>query len=79
MERCTPQERALMRHAIEHGEVARLGEIVDIVRRTGAISATRDSARAESDAAGRQLTHLPASPFKEALLEFCVRSVDRSS
>ena len=79
MERCTPQERALMRHAIEHGEVARLGEIVDIVRRTGAISATRDSARAEADAAGRQLTHLPASPFKEALLEFCVRSVDRSS
>ena len=79
MVRGTPQERALMRHAIEHGEVARLGEIVEIVRRTGAISATRESARAEADAAGRQLVHLPASPFKEALLEFCVRSVDRSS
>ena len=79
MVRGTPQERALMRHAIEHGEVARLGEIVEIVRRTGAISATRESARAEADAAGRQLVHLPASPFKEALLEFCGRSVDRSS
>ena len=79
MERGTAQERSLMRHAIEHGEVERLSEIVEIVRRTGAISATRDSAREEADAAGRQLTHLPESPFREALLEFCVRSVERSS
>jgi octaprenyl-diphosphate synthase len=79
MERCAPEERDLIRHAIEHGEVARLAEIVEIVRRTGAISATRDSARAEADAAGRQLAYLPASPYKEALLEFCVRSVERSS
>jgi octaprenyl-diphosphate synthase len=79
MERSTARERDLMRHAIEHGEVARLSEIVDIVRGTGAIAATRDAARAEADAASRQLTHLPESPFKEALLEFCVRSVERSS
>jgi octaprenyl-diphosphate synthase len=79
MERGSPDERALIRHAIEHGEVARLSDIVEIVRRTGAIDATRDSARAEADAAGRQLAHLPESPFCEALLEFCVRSVDRSS
>ena len=32
MERGTPDERALVRHAIEHGEVARLAEIVGIVR-----------------------------------------------
>jgi octaprenyl-diphosphate synthase len=79
MERGSPDERALIRHAIEHGEVARLNDIVEIVRRTGAISATRESARAEADAAGRQLAHLPESPFRQALLEFCVRSVDRSS
>ena len=51
MERGTPDERALMRHAIEHGEVARLAEIVGIVRRTGALDATRDAARAEADKA----------------------------
>ncbi len=79
MERGTAQERTLMRHAIEHGEVERLSEIIEIVRRTGAISATRESARAEADAAGRQLAHLPESPFREALLEFCVRSIERSS
>ena len=78
MERGTPEERALIRHAIEQGEVAKLAEIVEIVRRTGAIAATRDAARAEADAAAAQLTHLPPSIYREALLEFCARSVERS-
>jgi len=46
MERGSAQERELIRHAIENGEVARLSDIVEIVRRTGAIEATRDAARA---------------------------------
>ncbi len=79
MERGTAAERDLIRHAIEHGEVARLSEIVEIVRHSGAIQATRDSARAESDLAAAQLSKLPASVHREALLEFCARSVERSS
>jgi octaprenyl-diphosphate synthase len=79
MERGTPPERDLVRHAIEHGEVARLGEIVDIVRRTGALAATRDAARAETDKARATLEALPASAERDALLELCVRSVERSS
>jgi octaprenyl-diphosphate synthase len=79
MERGRADERDLIRHAIEHGEVTRLPEIVDIVRRTGAITATREAARAESDKAVRALGVLPASAHKEALLELCFRSVDRSS
>ena len=79
MERAEPQERALIRHAIEHGEVTRLAEIVDIVRRTGALDATRDAARQEAEKARVSLSVLPASPHREALIEFWVRSVDRSS
>ena len=79
MERGTPSERALIRHAIEHGEVARLPEIVEIVRRTGAIDATREAARGEADKARKALTVLPESASREALLELSVRSVDRSS
>lgn len=79
MERGTAVERSLMRHAIEHGEVARLPEIVAIVRRTGAIVATREAARAEADKAMQSLAVLPASPFCEALLDLCARSVERSS
>ena len=79
MERGTAAERDLIRHAIEHGEVARLAEIVEIVRHTGAIAATREAARREADQAATQLEHLPESEYREALLEFCARSVERSS
>ena len=79
MERGTADERALIRHAIEHGEVDKLPEIVDIVRRTGAIAATREAARAEADKAAASLQALAPSKHREALLEFCFRSVDRSA
>ena len=79
MARGDASERALMRQAIEHGEVARLPDIVDIVRKTGALEATRDAARAEADIARKCLAVLPPSDEREALLELCVRSVERSS
>ena len=78
MTRAGDAERILIRHAIEHGEVERLAEIVDIVRRTGALEATRDAARSEADIARRSLDALPPSPSREALLDLCVRSVERS-
>ena len=79
MERGSPMERDLVRHAIKHGEVARLAEIVDIVRSTGALAATREAARAEADKAGKAIERLPATPYRDALLDFSVRSVERSS
>ena len=79
MARGDASERALMRQAIEHGEVARLPDIVAIVRRTGALEATRAAARAEADVALRCAALLPPSAAREALLELCVRSVERSS
>jgi octaprenyl-diphosphate synthase len=79
MERGDEAERALVRHAIEHGEVARLPEIVEVVRRTGAIGATRDAARGESHKACAALERLPRSLYRDALLDLSVRSVERSS
>jgi octaprenyl-diphosphate synthase len=79
MERGTRAQRDLMRHAIEHGEVDGLSEIVDIVRHTGALEATRDAARAEAERAAQCLALLPPSIFREALLELAARSIERSS
>ena len=79
MSRGTPEESALIRHAIENGEVERLPEIIAIVRRTGAIEATRAFARREADVAREKLSSLPDSEARKALLELCVRSVERSS
>jgi octaprenyl-diphosphate synthase len=79
MARGSADERDMIRHAIEGGELQRLPEILGVVRRTGALDETRKAARAEADRARDCLRVLPASRFREALLELCVRSVDRSS
>ena len=79
MERGTAEQRALIRHAIEHGEVARLAEIVTIVRQTGALDFTREAARDEANAARAVLSKLPLNKWQESLLEFAAQSVERSS
>ena len=79
MDRGTAAESETIRDAIRHGEVQRLTEIVAIVRRTGAVEATRAAARAEADKARDSLRSIPHGPHRTALLELCVRSVERSS
>ena len=78
MERGTPEQRALIRHAIEHGELAKLSDIVAIVRTTGALEATRDAARVEANRARDCLDRLPLNNWRESLLEFAAQSVERS-
>ena len=79
MERSSLEERALIRSAIEHGELQQLPVILNIVRRTGALDATRHAAQREADEARVALAALPPSRAREALLELCARSVHRSS
>jgi len=78
MERGVPDQRGLIRHAIEHGEVERLSEIVAIVRETGALHATREAARTEADTARSAISALPLNKWTEILLEFAAQSVERS-
>ncbi|HSI48294.1 MAG TPA: polyprenyl synthetase family protein [Ideonella sp.] len=79
MSRGSVDERNLIRHAIEQGEVERLQDIIGIVHRTGAIDATRDAARTEAEAARHSLSSLPLSNSLNLLLELSARSVERSS
>ena len=79
MERATDAERKLIRHAIEEGEPHRLEDILAIVRRTGALDATRAAAEDEAAKARAMLSALPPSRARDALLELCVRSIHRSS
>ena len=79
MERSGTADRALIRHAIEHGELQKLPEILAIVRGTGALDATRDAAEGEARKASAVLDALPPSRAREALLELCARSIHRSS
>ena len=79
MQHGSDAQRELIRHAIEHGEVERLPEIIEIVRSTGALEATRQAARDEANKAHAHLSSLPPSQFKDALLYLCAQSVERSS
>jgi octaprenyl-diphosphate synthase len=79
MARADAAERDLIRHAIERGEVQGLQEIIAIVRRTGALDATRSAAQGEADRARLALQELPPSRAHSALLDLCARSVNRSS
>ena len=75
----TPEQRALVRTAIELGEVERLPEVIEIVRSTGALEETRQAAQAEADRAQTALQALPPSPWREALSELCAWSTRRSN
>ena len=79
MERCSPEEREMLRQAIRTGEVEGLNQIIDVVRRTGAIESTRAAAEQEIERARANLEVLPAGRAREALLELCARAVHRSS
>ncbi len=78
MERASPADRALLRQAITEGGADQLDAVLRIVRATGAIQATRDAARAESQRAVDALQVLPLSIYREALLQFVVRLTDRT-
>jgi octaprenyl-diphosphate synthase len=79
MERGTAEQRHLIRHAIEQGDLQKLPEILAIIRHTGALDATRQAAQLQADQARQALSSLPASAAREALLELCSRAVHRSS
>jgi octaprenyl-diphosphate synthase len=79
MSRGTAQERDTIRSAIEHGETQRLPEIVQIVRRTGALQATLAAAQAEAAHARDCLDTVPEGEARNALLELCDQSVKRRS
>jgi octaprenyl-diphosphate synthase len=78
MARATHEERLLVREAIELGGEHRLDEILAIVRRTGALQATREAAQAEAETARQALTLLPPSRAREDLLGLAFNAVHRS-
>jgi octaprenyl-diphosphate synthase len=72
-------QRDLIRHAIRHGEVERLPDIIEIVRSTGALEGTRRAARDEARKAREQISCLPPSHFKDGLIQLCVQAVERKT
>jgi len=72
-------QAALVREAIRDGGRAEFARVHQAIRESGALDYTRAAAQREADAAGAALAGLPASEFKESLLELASFSVMRRS
>ena len=77
MQRAEAADRDLIRHAVEHGETERLGRILEIVRQTGALDATRAAAQAEAQRAMAALEVLPHGPHRQAMHELAAQLLSR--
>lgn len=74
----TPDESALLRQAIEQGNGRDLlGQVLDIMKRTGALAYTRDCALKEAALAQEQLIALPDTPYRDALYALADIAVER--
>ena len=79
MQRGNSAQCALVKHAIEQGDVEALADIVHIVRETGAMQATREAASAEAQLALNALRVLPDSLYKEALRDVASQLLNRQT
>ena len=77
MQRGNAAQAAAVRSAIETGSVEQLDEIVQIVRTTGALQATRDAAAAEAQRAIDAALLLPDNPYRQAMVTLAAQLLAR--
>lgn len=77
MQRGTPTQQELVRNAITHGDTEHLNEIIEAVHTSGGIEFSRKTAKDQAQRGCAALEILPASPYKQALIDFALESVNR--
>jgi octaprenyl-diphosphate synthase len=78
MQHGTPEQRALVRSCIEHGDEAHFGAVLAAVTDSGALAYTRQQAEVAARKASETIVRIPASDFKNSLLHLCAFAVDRN-
>jgi octaprenyl-diphosphate synthase len=69
MQHGSTEQAAVVRSAIEQGDMGKFVEVLQIIRATGALDFTRQQAMREADAACAAIASLPDSKHKQCLLE----------
>lgn len=69
MQRGTAAQSALVRNAIEQGDVSKFAEVAQVIHATGALQLTRQQALHEAALAGSALAALSDSKHKQCLLD----------
>ena len=63
------RQAAVVREAIEHGDIARFADVLQVIKQTGALEYTRQQAQRESDVACAELAAMPDTDYKQSLLQ----------
>jgi octaprenyl-diphosphate synthase len=77
MQRGSPEQRNVIKTAIESGGVAMLDQVVEIVRITGALDVARLAATQEAQRAIAAAGRLPAGPHTECLIQLAQQLLTR--
>lgn len=78
MQRGTAEQSDCVRRAIEHGGRDDFPAVLAAIRATGALEHTQAKAKAEADRAAAAIESLPASTYKDSLLQLSAFAVARS-
>ena len=78
MQHGTAEQAACVRQAIENGGRDDFPAVLAAIRETGALEHARAQAKVEADLAANAILTLPASPYKDSLLELPLFAVARS-
>lgn len=78
IENGSPAQSKILREAIENGDRDAFGAVYEIVESTDAITYTFARAQQEADKAIQSLDGVPASEYRDALVDLARFSVDRS-
>ena len=74
----TPDQAACVRHAIENGGREDFPKVLAAIRATGALEHARNCAKIEAERATSAISALPASTYKDSLLELALFAVART-
>ena len=77
MQRATPAERHIIEQAIVTGGIDQMAQIIEIVQKTGALTATRAAAASEAQRALDALQNLPQNTYVDALRQLAAQLLDR--
>ncbi|MDD4964396.1 MAG: octaprenyl diphosphate synthase [Gallionella sp.] len=77
MQHGSAEQVAVVRNAIEQGDVSKFADVLEIIRHTGALDFTRQQAQLEAEMACAAIAHLADSAYKNSLLSLAQFAVSR--
>ncbi len=78
LRRGTPDQRVVLRKAIESGGLDDIEEVLAAIESTGSLAYTARLARQQAELAQKALVIIPESPCKQALMDLAVFAVERN-